>query len=99
MAKNKYYDEAKNELDKKPIQQIADLIEEVNSISTDKGEDVRKNIDRLKHIIKRIGFQQAAIDYKASKTNKYLIVLSVIAAIPAVEVVVRFVKYLFELCK
>lgn len=88
--------EAQDELKKDPIQQINDLIEEVDrEIPTENNADSeRKNLDRIKHILKRVGFQQAAIDYKTSKTNRLLIWLTCIAAIPAIEVVVGFIRFL-----
>jgi hypothetical protein len=73
-----------------------DLIAEVKRKieSSSEADSERNNLDRIKHILKRIGFQQAAIDYKTSRTNKILIWLTCIAAIPAIEVIVKFIEFL-----
>ena len=88
--------EANDELKKDSVQQINDLIAEVNREmeSENEADSERNNLDRIKHILKRIGFQQAAIDFKTSRTNKILIWLTFIAAIPAIEVVVKLIRYL-----
>lgn len=88
--------EAQSELKKNSIDQINDLIAEANRIidSPNEADSERNNLDRIKHILKRIGFQQAAIDYKTSRTNKILIWLTCIAALPAIEVIVKFIEFL-----
>lgn len=92
--------EANDELKKDPIHQINDLIAEVNNpMMANDGDSERRNLDRIKHILKRMGFQQAAIDYKASQTNKFLLWLTALALIPALETIVKFVKWIISQCQ
>ena len=83
----------------KTTQQIEDLIGEVNDPVIGGGDSEKNNLDRIKHILKRIGFQQAAIDFKTAKTNRLLIILTAVAAIPAIDVIARFINFIIELCK
>lgn len=95
MELNRGNSEAQSELEKPPTQQINDLIDETNK-EMNGADSVENNLDRIKHILKRIGFQQAAIDYKTSKTNKILIWLTCIAALPAIEAVIKFIDFLIR---
>lgn len=90
--------QAESELHKDSVQQINDLIEEANRLiqPPNIADSEENNLDRIKHLLKRIGFQQAAIDYKTSKTNKILIVLTGVAIIPAIETIVKFFEFIFN---
>ena len=67
--------EAKDEFNKPFIQLACDSIREANARPKPNDEEFaseKENLDKIKHLIKRLAVHQVALDDKASKTNKIL---------------------------
>ncbi|MBP9102887.1 MAG: hypothetical protein KBF82_03405 [Chitinophagaceae bacterium] len=72
--------EAIDELNKNSLQQIQDIIDEAKTLPTGPAGE-KENLDIIKHLIKRLAYQQVSLNEKAKLTNNLLIILSVIMAI------------------
>ena len=72
--------EAFDELKKNAGQQIQDIIDEANNLPTKPAHE-KENLDIIKHLIKRLAYQQVSLNEKAKLTNRWLMILSIIMAI------------------
>lgn len=71
--------EKDDECTKKTPELIKDLIREANT--TPKQPDgEQENLDTIKHLIKRLAVHQRLVEHKAKWTNRFLFLLSIIAA-------------------
>jgi hypothetical protein len=81
--------EAINELNKNALQQIQDIIDEANSFPKVPAPE-KENLDIIKHLIKRLAYQQVSLNEKAKQTNNLLIILSIIMAISSFLSILTF---------
>ena len=72
--------EAYDELNKNAGQQIQDIIDEANNLPTEPAHE-KENLDIIKHLIKRLAYQQVSLNEKAKLTNRWLMILSIIMAV------------------
>jgi hypothetical protein len=87
MTESEIKKEAQEELTKKPLQMIEDVIREANP------NIPRDNLDIIKHVIKRFAVQQASLVNKAKWTNRWLIILSIVMVLAGVAQIV--IPYIF----
>jgi hypothetical protein len=85
----KIREEATAELAKGPQQLAEDIIREA-STHPEKPEGEKENLDIIKHLLERIALHQLALDRQGRRTNRILIVLSIIMAIGALFTVLQF---------
>jgi hypothetical protein len=83
------YREAAAELTKEPRQLSEDIIRETIT-PREKPASEKENLDIIKHLLKRIALHQLALDRQGRRTNRILIVLSVIMAIGALFTILQF---------
>ena len=69
--------EALDELKKPASQQIQDIIDEANTLPKSYAGQ-SENLDIIKHLIKRLAYQQVSLNEKAKWTNRLLLILSFI---------------------
>ena len=81
--------EADIELKKSSRQLAEDIIYEANKLP-DAPAGEQENLDIIKHLLKRIALHQLALDEQGRKTNKRLLVLSVVMAVGAFFTILQF---------
>ncbi len=75
----KFSKEALDEFNKSSAHQIQDIIAEANNLPKNPASE-KENLDIIKHLIKRLAYQQVSLNKKAKWTNLLLIILSTIMA-------------------
>ena len=67
----------------------ADITREANTHPVEP-EGEKENLDIIKHLIKRMAFHQVCLQEQAKRTNRWLLVLSIIMAVGALFTVLQF---------
>ncbi len=62
---------------------IKDAIREANTLPKTPASE-KDNLDIIKHLIKRLAIHQVSLEKEASKTNKWLLLLTIISTLAAV---------------